>query len=207
MYKILTPQLLCKIVNQNRMSGSCKKKIWVGNDHLNMDRSSTWKVTIITQICLCVALFVALNIGHHHIYRSNTIHRNPDDFYFISVGGGFRPFSEQTHLLKLVSFSPLTSIYIDRERERERGARVCFLWWLNYLLMCLYTIWKSWSMQFIYQYECYNIVASVIIYHVLFLLLQDFFLVSVAIQYSTLLLVNQTVLMLVCYWALAYFLR
>lgn len=74
----------------------------MGNDHLNMERSSTWKVTIITQICLCVALFVALNIGHHHIYRSNTIHRNPDDFYFISVGGGFRPFSEQTHLLKLM---------------------------------------------------------------------------------------------------------
>lgn len=74
-------------------------------DCLKMEISSTWKVTIITQICLCVALFVALNIGHpmKHFYRSNMmIRRNPNDFYFISVGGGFRPFNEQIHLLKLM---------------------------------------------------------------------------------------------------------
>ncbi|WOG96687.1 hypothetical protein DCAR_0416023 [Daucus carota subsp. sativus] len=69
-----------------------------------MERSLTWKITIVTQFCLCVALFVALNIGHSidNIHRSNTIQTNPNDFYFVSVGGGSRASNHQTLLLKLM---------------------------------------------------------------------------------------------------------
>ncbi|TXG60779.1 hypothetical protein EZV62_012142 [Acer yangbiense] len=62
-----------------------------------MERKPTWVCTLVTQLCLCLALYGALNLGQ----PQKSIYQKSDDFYFISVGGGFRPFKQQTHLLKL----------------------------------------------------------------------------------------------------------
>lgn len=57
--------------------------------------------TIFTQVSLCFALYLALNLGQP-IY-SNRSDSRALDLYFISVRGGFRPLKQQTHLLKLVN--------------------------------------------------------------------------------------------------------
>ncbi|KAL2971434.1 hypothetical protein AAZX31_15G195800 [Glycine max] len=54
-----------------------------------MEKTS-WACTVITQVCLCFALYIALNLGQPQT----------SDLYFISVKGGFRPFTQQLHLLK-----------------------------------------------------------------------------------------------------------
>lgn len=57
--------------------------------------------TIFTQVSLCFALYLALNLGQP-IY-SNRSDSRALDLYFISVKGGFRPLKQQTQLLKLVN--------------------------------------------------------------------------------------------------------
>ncbi|XP_031382813.1 uncharacterized protein LOC116196977 isoform X2 [Punica granatum] len=78
-----------------------------------MERPS-WVCTVFTQLFLCVALYVALNLGQPRNLGSN---RQPAgsgrirgganvvlDFHFVTVrGGGFRPPLQQARLLKLVS--------------------------------------------------------------------------------------------------------
>uniref|UniRef100_A0A5B7BKU4 Tartrate-resistant acid phosphatase type 5 n=2 Tax=Davidia involucrata TaxID=16924 RepID=A0A5B7BKU4_DAVIN len=67
---------------------------------VKMKRQS-WLCTLVTQLSLCFALFLALNMGQPRkpIYHNRSGSR-PIDIYFISVTGGFRPLKEQTHLLK-----------------------------------------------------------------------------------------------------------
>ncbi|KAH9654473.1 calcineurin-like metallo-phosphoesterase superfamily protein [Citrus sinensis] len=70
-----------------------------------MAKRPSWVCTLITQLSLCLALYVALNLGQPQksIYqRTNGISSNRKglDFYFISVTGGFRPLEQQTLLLK-----------------------------------------------------------------------------------------------------------
>ncbi|KAL3535075.1 hypothetical protein ACH5RR_003536 [Cinchona calisaya] len=56
----------------------------------------SWVCTLITQISLCFAVYLAFNLGDRtHVSRSR-----PIDIYFMSVAGGFRPLNEQTLLLK-----------------------------------------------------------------------------------------------------------
>ncbi|KAK9100314.1 hypothetical protein Scep_023744 [Stephania cephalantha] len=72
-----------------------------------MERQS-WSVTLATQLCLCVALFIALNIGgNSERATSDPINtaskkstRPNDDLYFLSVRGGHRPLNQHSHLLK-----------------------------------------------------------------------------------------------------------
>ncbi|KAJ1410372.1 Metallo-dependent phosphatase-like, partial [Sesbania bispinosa] len=65
-----------------------------------MEKTS-WACTVITQLCLCFALYIALNLGHpQSLVKTNTSGHDPLDLYFISVKGGFRPLSQQFHLLK-----------------------------------------------------------------------------------------------------------
>ncbi|KAB1225991.1 hypothetical protein CJ030_MR1G018410 [Morella rubra] len=61
----------------------------------------SWFCTIFTQLFLCFALFLALNLGQRQepIYGSRSENRGLD-LYFISVRGGFRTLKQQTHLLK-----------------------------------------------------------------------------------------------------------
>ncbi|XP_044463171.1 uncharacterized protein LOC123194091 [Mangifera indica] len=63
-----------------------------------MERKPIWICTLATQVCLFFALYIALNLGHPQtsIYRA----KNSNEFYFISVSGGFRPLLQQTLLLK-----------------------------------------------------------------------------------------------------------
>ncbi|XP_050272232.1 uncharacterized protein LOC126715591 isoform X1 [Quercus robur] len=56
--------------------------------------------TIFTQLSLCFALYLALNLGQP-IYSKRSDSRALD-LYFISVRGGFRPLKQQTQLLKLM---------------------------------------------------------------------------------------------------------
>ncbi|XP_030954813.1 uncharacterized protein LOC115977224 [Quercus lobata] len=56
--------------------------------------------TIFTQVSLCFALYLALNLGQP-IYSKRSDSRALD-LYFISVRGGFRPLKQQTQLLKLM---------------------------------------------------------------------------------------------------------
>ncbi|KAL9445554.1 hypothetical protein AB3S75_018534 [Citrus x aurantiifolia] len=70
-----------------------------------MAKRPSWVCTLITQLSLCLALYVALNLGQPQksIYqRTNGISSNRKglDFYFISVTGGFRTLEQQTLLLK-----------------------------------------------------------------------------------------------------------
>ncbi|CAN0901070.1 hypothetical protein LINGRAHAP2_LOCUS21206 [Linum grandiflorum] len=56
----------------------------------------SWTCTLITQVCLCIALYLAFNIGNPH----QPFPRR--DIYFITVQGGFRPLHTQKHLLKQI---------------------------------------------------------------------------------------------------------
>lgn len=68
---------------------------------MKMQRKS-WVCTLTTQISLCFALFVALQIGRPQkpILYHNTTETSHHDIYFISVRGGSRPPKQQTDLLK-----------------------------------------------------------------------------------------------------------
>ncbi|KAK7304109.1 hypothetical protein RJT34_15163 [Clitoria ternatea] len=59
----------------------------------------SWACTVITQLCLCFALYVALNLGQPQTLINYT-NNAPPHLYFISVKGGFRPLTQQFHLLK-----------------------------------------------------------------------------------------------------------
>uniref|UniRef100_A0A2P2KIE7 Uncharacterized protein MANES_14G112000 n=1 Tax=Rhizophora mucronata TaxID=61149 RepID=A0A2P2KIE7_RHIMU len=67
-----------------------------------MEKGRSWIATLVAQVFLCGALYVALNLGQpqksNHQNRSGS--GRPHDVYFISVRGGFRPLERQTHLLK-----------------------------------------------------------------------------------------------------------
>ncbi|XP_027338778.1 uncharacterized protein LOC113852648 [Abrus precatorius] len=66
-----------------------------------MEKAS-WACTVITQLCLCFALYIALNLGQPQtlVNTNASDHGEPPHLYFISVKGGFRPLSQQFHLLK-----------------------------------------------------------------------------------------------------------
>ncbi|KAG8639424.1 hypothetical protein MANES_14G112000v8 [Manihot esculenta] len=72
-----------------------------------MEKKRSWTCTLVVQVSLCVAFYLSLNLGHpqNSVYRSRggTAGTKPIDVYFLSVGGGFRPLKQQTHLLKLAS--------------------------------------------------------------------------------------------------------
>ncbi|XP_062157605.1 uncharacterized protein LOC133865250 isoform X1 [Alnus glutinosa] len=59
----------------------------------------SWFCTIFTQVLLCFALYLALNLGQPQkaVYQNRVL-----DLHFISVRGGFRPLKQQTHLLRLM---------------------------------------------------------------------------------------------------------
>ncbi|GMN56926.1 hypothetical protein TIFTF001_026042 [Ficus carica] len=66
-----------------------------------MEKPWNWVRTLVAQLALCFALFLALQLGRPQ--KSLFSHRSesrPRDLYFISVRGGFRPVNQQTHLLK-----------------------------------------------------------------------------------------------------------
>lgn len=57
--------------------------------------------TLLAQLCLCIAFYLSLNMGHPKNYDFLKIRdENPLDFYFISVWGGLRSVKEETLLLK-----------------------------------------------------------------------------------------------------------
>lgn len=108
----------------------------------DMKRSTSWLCTLATQLSLCLALYVVLNLGQHQklVYNGTG---SPLDLYFISVRGGFRPIKEQTHLLKLVSSSVFFFFSIDCSIENSWYCCFLFLlfrWsdgilWDNYLVL------------------------------------------------------------------------
>ncbi|KAL6274981.1 hypothetical protein ACE6H2_025673 [Prunus campanulata] len=61
----------------------------------------SWVPTLVAQACLCFSLYLAFQLGQPQkpMYHGTSGMR-PLDLYFISVGGGFRPVNQQTHLLK-----------------------------------------------------------------------------------------------------------
>lgn len=65
----------------------------------------SWVCTLITQISLSFAVYLALNIGDRTQSSGGSSCTRPIDMYFMSVAGDFRPPKEQTLLLKQVSFS------------------------------------------------------------------------------------------------------
>lgn len=73
-------------------------------DWYRMEKPS-WVPTLVAQACLCFSLYLAFQLGQPQkpMYHGTSGTR-PLDLYFISVGGGFRPLNQQTHLLKQVSF-------------------------------------------------------------------------------------------------------
>ncbi|XP_054789850.1 uncharacterized protein LOC129295361 isoform X2 [Prosopis cineraria] len=62
-----------------------------------MEKKTSWVCTVVTQVSLCFALYIALNLGRppKFIYGRTSL-----DLYFISVKGGFRPLQQQLDLLK-----------------------------------------------------------------------------------------------------------
>ncbi|KAM1201213.1 hypothetical protein FF1_017508 [Malus domestica] len=66
-----------------------------------MGKKPSWVPTVVTQVSLCFCLYLAFQLGQP---RRSVLHgrseTRPLDLYFISVGGGFRPPTRQTHLLK-----------------------------------------------------------------------------------------------------------
>ncbi|KAH7546200.1 hypothetical protein FEM48_Zijuj01G0175400 [Ziziphus jujuba var. spinosa] len=68
-----------------------------------MDKPS-WLPTLVAQLSLVFALFLALKLGQPQkkFLYNKTSESRPLDLYFISIRGGFRPFNQQTHLLKQV---------------------------------------------------------------------------------------------------------
>jgi hypothetical protein len=93
---------------------------------VKMEKSSCL-CTIFTQVSLCFALYLALNLGQP-IYRNRRESRALD-LYFISVRGGFRPLKQQTHLLKQVK---LSFFFIE-----------FFFFFLNMCILCLvdFMVW------------------------------------------------------------------
>ncbi|PIN09064.1 Acid phosphatase [Handroanthus impetiginosus] len=65
-------------------------------------KEKSWVCTLITQLSLCVAVYIALNVGQPQKYTHGKISNGgrPIDMYFISVAGGFRPLEEQALLLQ-----------------------------------------------------------------------------------------------------------
>ncbi|CAA3013622.1 Hypothetical predicted protein [Olea europaea subsp. europaea] len=61
-------------------------------------KEKSWVCTVFTQLILCIALFIALNIGESQKRSKNE--GRVIDVFFVSVDGGFRPLEEQTLLLK-----------------------------------------------------------------------------------------------------------
>ncbi|OIT01526.1 PREDICTED: uncharacterized protein LOC109226450 [Nicotiana attenuata] len=63
----------------------------------------SWVCTIVTQVSLCLSLYLVLNLCQNQkpILRNGN-DNIPMDIYFISVSGGVRPLEEQTLLLKQV---------------------------------------------------------------------------------------------------------
>ncbi|XP_076895188.1 uncharacterized protein LOC143547715 [Bidens hawaiensis] len=57
----------------------------------------SWVCTVTIQLLLCFALYCAINIG-----EPTGIRLQPNQIYFISVRGGFRPLKLQTRLLKQI---------------------------------------------------------------------------------------------------------
>ncbi|KAK4257529.1 hypothetical protein QN277_007104 [Acacia crassicarpa] len=68
------------------------------NFYAEMEKKTSWVCTVVTQVSLCFALYIALNLGH----PQNFIYGRPTslDLHFISVKGGFRPLQKQLDLLK-----------------------------------------------------------------------------------------------------------
>ncbi|KAI7749210.1 hypothetical protein M8C21_004494 [Ambrosia artemisiifolia] len=64
-----------------------------------MDQKS-WVCTVITQLSLCFALYCVISIGEPQ--TPSGLQRQPNEIYFISVVGGYRPLKQQTHLLKQI---------------------------------------------------------------------------------------------------------
>ncbi|XP_030456488.2 uncharacterized protein LOC115677454 isoform X1 [Syzygium oleosum] len=68
----------------------------------------SWVCTVFTQVCLCIALYFALNLGQSRErggYTTKSVIRSGGGFldsYFVTVRGGFRAPNEQTRLLKLM---------------------------------------------------------------------------------------------------------
>ncbi|MQL96885.1 hypothetical protein Taro_029568 [Colocasia esculenta] len=69
-------------------------------------RRPSWRCTLLTQACLCIALYAAFNIGSLRAPRSGeesgghvTGGSRYQDLYFMSVGGGARPLQQQAQLL------------------------------------------------------------------------------------------------------------
>ncbi|XP_016651929.1 PREDICTED: uncharacterized protein LOC103341243 isoform X2 [Prunus mume] len=62
----------------------------------------SWVPTLVAQACLCFSLYLAFQLGQPQkpMYHGTSGTTRPLDLYFISVGGGFRPLNQQTHLLK-----------------------------------------------------------------------------------------------------------
>lgn len=58
--------------------------------------------TVLIQLCLCCALYIALNLGHPQTLLNTNATQHDDDIYFISVNGGFRTFNQQLHLLNMM---------------------------------------------------------------------------------------------------------
>ncbi|XP_024967326.1 uncharacterized protein LOC112507123 [Cynara cardunculus var. scolymus] len=67
-----------------------------------MEKKS-WVCTVSVQLILCFALYCAINMDQLQTptYR-NGAQGQPDDIYFITVRGGFRPLKQQTRLLKQI---------------------------------------------------------------------------------------------------------
>ncbi|GMP35672.1 hypothetical protein CsSME_00008032 [Camellia sinensis var. sinensis] len=90
-----------------------------------MERKS-WVCTLITQISLCFALFVALQIGRPQkpIIYHNTTETSHHEIYFISVRGGSRPPKQQTDLLKQATwnFQSFKVPWYTTKASKLRGA-------------------------------------------------------------------------------------
>ncbi|KAL0358301.1 UNVERIFIED_CONTAM: hypothetical protein Sangu_0679500 [Sesamum angustifolium] len=65
-------------------------------------KEKSWACTLITQLSLCIAAYIALNIGQPQKVTHGSISSvgGSTDMYFISVAGGFRPLEEQDLLLQ-----------------------------------------------------------------------------------------------------------
>lgn len=66
----------------------------------------SWLCTAFTQLTLCIAFYVVLNIGQpqNHTYGNSENGGRKIDMYFITVAGGSRPLEQQTLLLEQVRF-------------------------------------------------------------------------------------------------------
>lgn len=116
----------------------------------------SWVCTLGTQMCLCFALYVALNLGQpqESVYRDGKFRKSPD-LYFVSVRGGPRLLKEQTHLLKMVSFFILfTEISVSWQRfSLFLSAFPLFCWFYDGFCVCDWIIesviigwcWCVWS--------------------------------------------------------------